>query len=134
MQRLALLVWLCSSALVQCAIQKHKLAAPVWPQQFHAVLFQNRSNILATVDLFYDYPNGRNLNIVRPQLGKGGVLWDLDWNNKTSAFFDRDAMTCRLEMTDAGLLPPNWLGDATNLGLAVIDGIVCSAWARDYLR
>ena len=31
---------------------------PVWPEQLHAVLLQNRSGALANVDLYYDWPGG----------------------------------------------------------------------------
>ncbi len=31
----------------------------------HAVLLQNRDGALADVDLYYDYPGGRNLNIIK---------------------------------------------------------------------
>lgn len=31
----------------------------------HTVLLQNRGGELADVDLYYDYPNGRNLNIIK---------------------------------------------------------------------
>lgn len=101
---------------------------PTWPDNYHAVLFQNDSNILAIVDLWYDFPHGRNLNIIRPQLGRGGITWGLDWDNKTSVVFDREAQTCKAEQSDAGVLAPDWLANATNLGEEVLDGFVCNVW------
>ena len=53
-----------------------------WPEQFHAVLFQNRSASLALTDLWYDWPGGRNLNAIRTQL-TGRTLFDVEWNNGT---------------------------------------------------
>ena len=52
-----------------------------WPDQFHAQIFQNRSDHLALVDLWYDWPGGRNLNLIHSQLGSS--LWDVEWTNGT---------------------------------------------------
>ena len=52
-----------------------------WPDQFHAQIFQNRSDNLALVDLWYDWPGGRNLNLIHSQLGSS--LWDVEWTNGT---------------------------------------------------
>ena len=52
---------------------------PVWPEQFKSVMFQNRTNRLALVTLYYDWQLGANLNIISSQLG--GTVWDLEWNN-----------------------------------------------------
>lgn len=57
------------------------LTPPVWPEQFKSVMFQNRTNRLALVTLYYDWKLGANLNIISSQLGSAGTVWDLEWNN-----------------------------------------------------
>lgn len=57
------------------------LQPPTWPEQFKSVMFQNRTNKLALVTLYYDWRAGANLNIISSQLGAAGTVWDLEWNN-----------------------------------------------------
>jgi hypothetical protein len=75
----------------QAATQQHlgavalgadsSLQPPIWPEQFKSVMFQNRTNKLALVTLYYDWKLGANLNIISSQLGAAGTVWDLEWNN-----------------------------------------------------
>jgi hypothetical protein len=44
---------------------------------FHAVTVQNRSGSLALVDLYYEYPRGRNANLIYSQLS-GSTLFDIE--------------------------------------------------------
>ncbi|KAK4414061.1 hypothetical protein Salat_2818900 [Sesamum alatum] len=61
-----------------------------WPHQFHSILFMNNTKgLLQVVDLWYDWPNGRNFNIIQNQLGK--KLYDLEWDNGTSYYYTLDA-------------------------------------------
>ncbi|GFZ03964.1 transferases, transferring glycosyl groups [Actinidia rufa] len=60
-----------------------------WPHQFHSILFMNRSGDLQKVDLWYDWPNGRNFNIIQHQLGK--LYYDLEWTNGTSFVYTLDS-------------------------------------------
>lgn len=92
-----------------------------WPQQFHSTLFQNRSGKLALVDLYYDWPGGRNLNIIRSQQGFTGTLYDVEYTNRTSFYFDRAKGTCRTIVFPVGILIPNWLEGAEYLGTEVVD-------------
>lgn len=55
---------------------------------------QNRSGALASVDLWYDWKRGYNLNLIQKQLGS--TLWDLEWSNHTSFYFDKQAQTCKV--------------------------------------
>lgn len=57
------------------------LQPPIWPEQFKAVMFQNRTNRLALVQLYYDWKLGANLNLIASQLGAAGTVWDVEWNN-----------------------------------------------------
>ncbi|XP_071690891.1 uncharacterized protein At4g14100-like [Rutidosis leptorrhynchoides] len=54
-----------------------------WPDQFHSVGVLNNSGIVQLNDLWYDWTNGRNFNIIQLQLGN--LLYDLEWNNGMEA-------------------------------------------------
>lgn len=57
-------------------------------------MLMNKSGSIEIVDLWYDWINGRNFNIIQKQLGK--VTYDLEWNNGTSFYYTLDASkTCR---------------------------------------
>ncbi|KAK9027565.1 hypothetical protein V6N11_067393 [Hibiscus sabdariffa] len=100
-----------------------------WPPQFHSILVMKYSGILQVVDLWYDWPNGRNFNIIQHQLGN--VLHDLEWNNGTSFFYTLDSSkTCRSAQLEVGILRPNWLDSATYLGQRRVDGFLCNVWEK----
>lgn len=104
-----------------------------WPHQFHSVLFMNYSGSLQMIDLWYDWPKGRNFNIIRDQLGK--LLHDLEWNNGTSFFYTLDSnKECRTVQLEVGILRPNWLEGANYLGQRHVDGFLCNVWEKaDFL-
>lgn len=106
------------------------LQPPVWPEHFHSKQLQNDSSRLALVDLWYDWSNGRNLNVIHRQLGSS--LWDLEWTNGTSYFFDREADTCRLLSFPVGILPPDWLKGAHYLGKDIASNHSCHVWQKGY--
>ncbi|GLT46420.1 hypothetical protein SLA2020_201700 [Shorea laevis] len=100
-----------------------------WPHQFHAVLFMNFSGSLQVIDLWYDWPNGRNFNIIQHQLGK--LLYDLEWNNGTSFFYTLDSSReCKTAEVEVGILRPNWLDGAHYLGQRHVDGFLCNVWEK----
>lgn len=100
-----------------------------WPHQFHSILFMNYSGALQIIDLWYDWPNGRNFNIIQSQLGK--LLYDLEWNNGTSFFYTLDSnRECRTAQLEVGILRPNWLEGATYLGQEYVDGFLCNVWEK----
>lgn len=110
-----------------------------WPHQFHALLWQNYSGSLSMIDLWYDWPNGRNFNIVRPQLGgTDTIVYDLEWNNGTSFFYtlpdDHPSSrnySCRVVLFEVGILRPDWLVDGSNyLGQRYVDGFLCNVWEK----
>lgn len=115
-----------------------QLASPEptpWPERFHAVLFQNRTGKLALVDLWYDFPLGLNVNIIRSQLGR--TLYDVEWTNGTSFYFDseRDHVdaesgSCIKMHFDVGILPPNWLAGATYKGVKSAGAFDCHVWEK----
>ncbi|KAH9623543.1 hypothetical protein KSS87_019951 [Heliosperma pusillum] len=102
-----------------------------WPEQFHSVLVMNNTKTkeLQVVDLWYDWPNKRNLNLIQYQLGK--KLYDVEYDNHTSYYFTRDATReCRTVHFDVGILTPDWLHGATYLGQAKVDGFLCNVWTK----
>ncbi|CAI9775256.1 unnamed protein product [Fraxinus pennsylvanica] len=100
-----------------------------WPLQFHSILFVNYSGSLSLIDLWYDWPNGRNFNIVQDQLGK--LLYDAEWNNGTSFQYTLDSNEeCRSIQLEVGILRPNWLDGATYLGQEYVDGFLCNVWEK----
>ena len=105
---------------------------PVWPEQFHAQLFQNRSGRLAMVDLYYDWPGGRNMNLIHDQQGR--ILFDVEYNNRTSFYFTWGATrandTCKVMHFPVGILTPQWMKGATYLGTASMDGHICHVWTK----
>lgn len=108
-------------------------AAPVptpWPEQFHAVMFTNLTESggqLQVIDLYYDWPRGRNLNLIRNQLS-GDPKYDVEWTNGTSYIFD--SASCRTIRFPVGILPPNWLHGAVYLGRESTDGFDCHVWTK----
>jgi len=108
--------------------------APVptpWPEQFHAVVFTNLTESggrLQLIDLYYDWPKGRNLNLIHNQLS-GDPTYDVEWTNGTSYYFDSGS--CRTMRFPVGILPPDWLADgAVYLGREHVDGFDCHLWTK----
>ncbi|KAL3731153.1 hypothetical protein ACJRO7_028082 [Eucalyptus globulus] len=111
-------------------------AATPWPPQFHAALFMNNSKgTLQLVDLWYDLPNGRNLNAIRDQLSPS-VLHDVEWDNGTSYYYTLgDGGSCQTMHFPVGILRPDWLDGASYLGRSRVDGFLCDGWAKvDFIR
>ncbi|GAB5368011.1 hypothetical protein AAMO2058_001281100 [Amorphochlora amoebiformis] len=107
---------------------------PVWPEAFHAVLFQNRSGDLAMVDLYYDYANGRNLNLIQgmhdQDEGAPGNLWDVEYNNGSTYYYHPKSKDCKTIQMPVGILKPNWLDGADYLGTEDTDGYTCNVWTK----
>lgn len=124
------LVLIFTSSLGFCKPTLDKDPTPTpWPLQFHSILVMNYSGILQVIDLWYDWPNGRNFNIIQHQLGN--VLYDLEWNNGTSFFYTLDSFkTCSSAHLEVGILRPNWLEGATYLGQQHVDGFLCNVWEK----
>ncbi|KAJ0816609.1 hypothetical protein HanPI659440_Chr00c12g0725881 [Helianthus annuus] len=100
-----------------------------WPHQFHSILIMNYSGTLEIIDLWYDWTNGRNFNIIQHQLGN--VLYDLEWNNGTSFFYTLDSdRQCSSAQLEVGILRPNWLDGANYVGQRTVDGFLCYVWEK----
>jgi hypothetical protein len=110
--------------------------SPPWPEQYHAVVITNqttRGGRLQQIDIYYDWPRGRALNVIRDQLGSGEPLRDVEWTNGTSFLFD--SASCTTFQYPVGLLPPDWKkarggGGAAYLGRDRVDGFDCHVWSN----
>ncbi|CAM9610340.1 unnamed protein product [Choristocarpus tenellus] len=90
---------------------------PIWPEKFHALLTQNTSGDLAVVDLWYDFPGGRNLNIIQRQGSElDGPLWDNERQNGSTYYYTPATGDCNVIDMGVGVLRPEWLSEATYLG------------------
>jgi len=94
------------------------------------VLFINRSGNLQKTDLWYDWPNGRNFNIIQHQLGV--LTYDLEWDNGTSFYYTLQPFdkTCKIIHFAVGILRPNWLQGANYLGQEYVDTFLCNVWEK----
>ncbi|CAA0827316.1 Unknown protein [Striga hermonthica] len=101
-----------------------------WPPQFHSILIINSTKgALQVTDLWYDYPNGRNFNIIQKQLGE--KLYDLEWDNGTSYYYTLDDnRECTVRHFPVGILRPNWLEGANYLGRVRKDEFLCDVWEK----
>nr|GLL21668.1 uncharacterized protein At4g14100-like [Ipomoea trifida] len=102
-----------------------------WPLQFHSILFINITSkgTLQMIDLWYDWPNGRNFNIIQNQLGN--LVYDLEWNNGTSFIYTLDSSReCQVLDVPVGILRPDWLDGANYLGQKYMDGFLCNVWEK----
>ncbi|MED6194190.1 hypothetical protein PIB30_026189 [Stylosanthes scabra] len=102
-----------------------------WPHQFHSVLFMNRTGTLQKIDLWYDWINGRNFNIIQEQLDDV-ILYDLEWNNGTSFQYTLrpNEAKCDVFQLEVGILRPNWLDGANYLGEERVDNFDCNVWEK----
>lgn len=121
------LVISCCLALSSHAIG---LSPKPWPEQFYAQLYQHQGGVaLAVIDLWYDWPNGRNFNIIQHQLSYR--MYDLEWNNGTSYYFDLAAKTCNTLLFEVGILRPDWLDHSHYLGEEELNGFTCNVWEKE---
>ena len=96
---------------------------PVWPQKFHAKAVVSDGT---TVDLWYDYLRGRNLNLIHSE---GKILYDNEFNNGSTYYYTKDGSCSVIDM-GVGLLPPTWLSGATYLGQEEANGVLCEKWEK----
>uniref|UniRef100_A0A0D9W1F9 Uncharacterized protein n=1 Tax=Leersia perrieri TaxID=77586 RepID=A0A0D9W1F9_9ORYZ len=102
-----------------------------WPPQFHAKLIMDFHGNLSLADLWYDWPGGRNLHVIRYQLAAGEPFYDNEWNNGTSFFYTPARRSCRSAAVGVGILPPNWLPPGSvYLGRRPAGGFDCNVWGK----
>ncbi|KAJ9555198.1 hypothetical protein OSB04_009812 [Centaurea solstitialis] len=125
----AVLILLSLSSVTKADDDKPPPKPTVWPDQFHSILVMNKSGLIELIDLWYDWTNGRNFNIIQHQLGN--VLYDLEWNNGTSFYYTLDSnRECSSAQLEVGILRPNWLNGASYLGQREVDGFLCNVWEK----
>lgn len=101
-----------------------------WPEQFHALLSMSMPGGRHQVtNLWYDWPNGKNINIIQKQLGE--LLYDVEWNNGTSFYYTLGADgTCKTTSFEVGIPRPNFLDGGNYLGTVSTDGFLCNLWEK----
>ncbi|KAK1311227.1 Uncharacterized protein QJS10_CPA08g00394 [Acorus calamus] len=104
-----------------------------WPDRFHAVLYMNSTTTgrLQITDLWYDWPAGRNVNLIQKQLGPR--LHDVEWDNGTSYYYTLgdDGPTCETMYFGVGVPRPDFMaGEAKYLGRVHTDGFLCHLWEK----
>ncbi|KAK3038243.1 hypothetical protein RJ639_030852 [Escallonia herrerae] len=128
---------ICTALILQLASFLHLLQGDYltptptpWPEQFHAVLYMNSSDArLQVTNLWYDWPKGRNVNIIQKQLGE--LLYDVEWNNGTSFYYTLgEGGACEIMEFEVGIPRPDFLDGADYLGTKVIDGFLCNVWEK----
>lgn len=119
-------------ALSWCLAVIGAVEQPVWPEAFHMSAWQTTPGDRSIVDLYYDWPHGRNLNIIRSaRRAADGPLWDMEFQNGTSYYFRPKIGTCRTVEMGYGLLPPNWLKGASLIEEHVlVNGVLTDLWAK----
>jgi len=100
----------------------------IWPDLVHASLLQNRSGALAFVELYYDYIGGRNLNIIKSQLGP--LMYDNERSNGSTYYYFPMNESCSVVDMKVGILRPDWLHGASYLGQEVVDTFLCDVWQQ----
>ncbi|KAI8565793.1 hypothetical protein RHMOL_Rhmol03G0289300 [Rhododendron molle] len=130
---IALLALLQLSVPTNAVFQPTEMEVPTpqpWPEQFHALLYMNLSTAqLQISDLYYDWPNRRNVNIFQKQLGV--LLYDIEWNNGTTFYYTLgENGTCMIMQFEVGILRPDFLDGANYLGTRVTDGFLCNVWEK----
>lgn len=114
---------------VQCLYASDTPTASAWPPQFHSLIFLNSSKgILADVQYFYDWTNGRSSHIMHYQ--QRNVIHNIEWNNGTTFYYDLDSQSCYVTQDDAGILLLDWLDNATYLGQEQLNGLTCNVWSK----
>ncbi|KAH7670126.1 Immunoglobulin-like fold-containing protein, partial [Dioscorea alata] len=91
---------------------------------------------LQITDLWYDWSAGRNVNLIHKQLGV--LLHDVEWNNGTTYYYtvgpnSTNGGDCSVMEFGVGLPRPNFLDDATYLGMEYTDGFLCNLWNKQDL-
>ena len=134
MVKILLIMWVAAAAAVAASnveleSAEEPLLPTTWPEQSHSILAMNYSGILQLIDMWYDWPNGRNFNIIQHQLGE--LVYNLEWNNGTSFFYTLDSSRqCSAIQFEVGVLPPNWLHGANYLVQRYVDGFLCNVWEK----
>ncbi|XP_073099239.1 uncharacterized protein At4g14100 isoform X2 [Elaeis guineensis] len=101
-----------------------------WPERFHAQLYMNLSDgRLQISDLWYDWPAGRNVNLMQKQLGV--LLHDVEWDNGTSFYYTLGPTGhCRTMLFPVGIPRRDFMVGSTYLGPRYTDGFLCHLWEK----
>ena len=87
---MSLLSWLLLSLMPHKVVH---VSPPIWPEVFHATMVQNSTTTgaLALTELFYEWPKGRNANLIHNQLGT--TLYDIECASVQAEFIELIVIT-----------------------------------------
>lgn len=127
--RMIILVMILTVMRIYAAAEAEIPTPKPWPEQFHATLISNLSGALQLVNLWYDWPNGGNLNVEQDQLSEE-PLYNVQWTNGTSFFIEKKKEKCQIYHFGVGILRPNWMEGGNYLGQRYMDGFLCNVWEK----
>jgi hypothetical protein len=100
-----------------------------WPEKFHAVLLTNltgNGGQLELIDVYYDWPRGRTLNVVRGQLS-GEPLYNVEWVNGSSYLFASSSCTAWASCRPTGSTTPPTSAATPSTGSSAMSGATHSS-------
>lgn len=110
---------------------------PVWPDRFMIVQrkvvdagAEGGPNVNATTITHYDWQRGANLIQISPDANNSDVLHDLELASGRSYYWTPTRRTCAPVNFSVGILRPDWLANATYLGLRQAAGRPALAWTK----
>ncbi|KAH9602223.1 hypothetical protein KSS87_000198 [Heliosperma pusillum] len=124
-----------SGSTAELTFLKHEPTPRKWPEKFHSLQVMNYTdtNMLVVNNLWYDWQNGLNVQLMQYQQGK--LVHAVSWNNGTSFYFtlkgDRIIIECITHEFGVGILRPDFLEGANYLGQVHIDGFLCNLWEKE---
>ncbi|KAL7243046.1 hypothetical protein ACSBR1_015455 [Camellia fascicularis] len=95
----------------------------------------NYNGTFQKMDLWYNWLNSRNFNIIQNQLGNK-LTYDLEWNNDTSYVYTMDDsnLECQVLHVEVGILKPNWLDSSNYLSQHYMDGFFAMFERRYWMK
>lgn len=107
-----------------------------WPDKFHASLVMNdtTNSNLSVTNLWYDWPNGLNVNLIQYQFAK--LAHNVEWNNGTQFYYtlrvgsDGGQGYCITNQYEVGIPRPDWMRGGIYLGQTYVDGFLCNVWNK----
>jgi len=112
----------------------------MWPDRFHVLLItwkndptflpdlDMRGSALGVDDLYYDWPGGNNVIVMRMQHQEGDTV---DWACNTGWYtYTPSLKQCTSRHVPFGVLRRDWLANATYEGTEVVRGFTCHKWAK----
>ncbi|CEM09996.1 unnamed protein product [Vitrella brassicaformis CCMP3155] len=106
-----------------------KVLPMAWPEVFHALMVQQRGGVPGVTDLYYDWPNRRNLHVIRLQYQS--TLYDNERQGYGAYYHPTEGTCFVIDFQGVGILTPDWLVDnSTYLGTQAVNNRTCHTWMK----